>query len=143
MANRLFSKFQASGTQQGGQITVHALKGNEEADVLALHDFQGAAGVVGAVEKNGTSDGVGDFGGDPFLPGVAPWGADAAGEVGPAGTDQLQQGGEVRGIVLAVPIHHGGVGAGGGKEAGVEGGTLAEVFGKMNDVNSFFLLEQG
>jgi len=43
---------------------------------------------------------------------------------------------------LAVPVHHGGVGAGAGQKAGVEGGSLAEVPGKMNDANAFFFIEQ-
>lgn len=49
---------------------------------------------------------------------------------------------EIGGIVLAVPIHHGGEGAGGGKKPSIEGRSLAEIFRKVNDADVFFLVEE-
>ena len=122
---------------------MHAFEGNQKANVLALHHLEGTAGIMGAVEKNGAADGVGNFGGHPLLPGVAAWGADAAGEIGSFGPDEIEQCRQVRGVVLAVSVHHRGERAGAGKEAGVESRPLTEVFRKVDDTDILFRFQQG
>jgi hypothetical protein len=97
---------------------------------------------VGAVHKKGATDGVGDFGGGFFLPGIHPRGADAAGEVGPVRAEKFEEGGKISWIVLPVAVHHGGVGSGGGEQSCVESRALAEVFWKVENANSSFLIEK-
>jgi len=97
---------------------------------------------VGAVHEKGATDGVGDSGGDFFLPGIHPRGADAAGEVGTIGAEELEEGGKISWIVLPIAVHHGGVGSGGGEQSCVEGRALAEVFWKVENANPRFLIEK-
>jgi hypothetical protein len=77
------------------------------------------------------------------LPGVTPRGADTTGKIGLTFLEEFQKGGKIGGVVLAVPIHHGGVGTTGGEEAGIEGRTLAEIFREVDDPDAFFLVEEG
>ena len=142
MADGFFPDPQAGGSEQSGKIPVHPLERDEKTDVFPFHDFEGTAGIVGPVEQDRPTDGVGDAGGDPFLPGVAPWGADAAGEIGLSGADQLQQGRQVGGIVLAVTIHHRGKRSAGSQQPGVESRALAEIFGEVDHPNSCFGVQQ-
>ena len=143
MADGLFPDFESGGAEQGGKIPVHTLERDEKPDVFPLHHLEGTAGVMGPVEQEGTPHGVGNAGGGPFLPGVTPRGADATGEIGAAGADQLQQGGKVGGIVLAVPIHHGRKRPATGEEPGVESRALAKIAWKVDDADAFFPVEQG
>ncbi len=97
---------------------------------------------MGAVHKKGATDGVGDFGGGFFLPGIHPRSADAASEVGTVRAEEFKEGGKISWIVLPVAVHHGGVGSGGGEQSCVKGRALAEVFWKVENANPSFLIEK-
>lgn len=115
MANGKFAETKSSRSEKGGEVAVHPFEGNEETNIVAADNFERAASVVGAVHEKGATDGVGDFGGDFFLPGIHARGADAAGEVGTVRAEKFEEGGEISWIVLPIAVHHGGVGSGGGE----------------------------
>lgn len=77
-----FAQTQAGRPEEGGEVTVHAFKGDEEAGVFPAHDFEGATGIVGPIHEDGATNEVSQLGGDFFGEGIHAGGTDATGEVG-------------------------------------------------------------
>ena len=109
-----FAETKTRGSKESRKVTMHAFKGDEEADIFSLDDFKGATRVVCPVHKNGASDRIRNFRGGALLPGIHSWGTDSAGKVGLVRLQKLEESRKIAGVILTVSIHHGGVGPGGG-----------------------------
>ena len=131
-----------SSTKQGGEVAVHPFKRHKKACVFPADNFQGAARIVSPIHQKCATNGVGNFRGGTFLPGIHSWGTDSAGEIGLVRLQKLEESRKIAGVILTVSIHHGGVGPGGGKQACIEGGALAEIFWEADDANIFLLREE-
>ena len=142
MSNGELAQAKPSGTKQGGEVAVHPFKRHEKASVFPADNFQGAARIVSPIHQKCATNGVGNFRGGTFLPGIHSWGTDSAGEIGLVRLQKLEESRKIAGVILTVSIHHGGVGPGGGKQACIEGGALAEIFWEADDANIFLLREE-
>jgi hypothetical protein len=94
---------------------VHSLERDEKAGVFPADDFQGAARIVSAIHQKGTANGIGNFRGDAFLPRIHSGSADSTCKVGFLTSKKVQEGLEIGGIILAIPVHHSGIRAGSGE----------------------------
>ena len=121
---------------------MHPFEGNEKTSVFPTDNFEGAARIVSPIHQKCATYGVGNFRGGTFLPGIHSWGTDSAGEIGLVRLQKLEESRKIAGVILTVSIHHGGVGPGGGKQACIEGGALAEIFWEADDANIFLLREE-
>ena len=142
MSNGELAQAKPSGTKKGREVAVHSFKRHEKASVFPADNFQGATCIVSSIHQKCATNGVGNFRGGTFLPGIHSWGTDSAGEIGLVRLQKLEESRKIAGVILTVSIHHGGVGPGGGKQACVEGGALAEIFGEADDADIFLLREE-
>jgi hypothetical protein len=55
---------------------------------------------------------------------------------------ELEKGGQIGWVILTISIHHCRKGTCGGENTGIEGGSLAEIFGKADDADIFLLREE-
>ena len=142
MSNGELAQAKPSGTKQGREVAVHSFKRHEKPCVFPADNFQGATRIVSPIHQKCATNSVGNFRGGTFLPRVHSWGADSAGEVGLIVLKELEKCGQIGWVILTVSIHHGGVGPGGGKQACVEGGALAEILWEADDADIFLLREE-
>jgi hypothetical protein len=114
------------------QVAVHVVELRQGEEILAVEQFQTAAGVGGVVAEQAGAGGVGDARGQALDPAVLAVGA-VAGDQQRTGTalglGAHQQGGDVRRVILAVAIQGCDPEAARGAHAGDDGGTLAAAGG--------------
>jgi hypothetical protein len=115
MSNGELAQAKSSGTKQGREVAVHSFKRHEKASVFPADNFQGATRIVSSIHQKCATNSVGNFRGGTFLPGIHPWGADSAGEIGLIILKELEKCGQIGWVILTISIHHGGVGPSGGK----------------------------
>jgi hypothetical protein len=142
MSNGELAQAKPSGTKQGREVAVHSFKRHEKASVFPADNFQGATRIVSPIHQKCATNSVGNFRGGTFLPGIHSWGTDSTSKVRLFVLKELEESRKIAGVILTVSIHHGGVGPGGGKQACVEGGALAEILWEADDADIFLLREE-
>ena len=134
MVDGNFGDAVAHSLDQGGDETVHPVKGQESFFARSPHRFEGATGIADAVLGEAGADRVGEFGGEPFGKSVFAVGAVAANQV-VAFVEFFEEARDVGGVVLAVAIHEEDGIAASGVDPGVHGAALAGVLGKTQDAD--------
>ncbi len=122
--------FQAGMSQEYGNITVHAVEGDQMAHVRFAHSFQGATGVMNPVVQNLSANEIGNPRSHAATPNVLPDDSEAAGDI--RTVQRRHQLGNVRRVVLSVAVHHHADIALGRLQAGVDGSALAQLLVEGN-----------
>ncbi len=138
-----FDDAEAGIFDEGWQEAVNPFKGHEGFHAWGSQGFKRATGIVNPVSGEAAANGVGDTAGESFDEGIFAMDSVSADEVGLLAVEGIEEGGDIRRIVLQVAVEEHNFFCTGRSHSGDHGRALSCVGGEAKDAHAGVALDAG